>query len=718
MGNDANKKRKPGPYAISALFFLAVIGIGAFFINEISVFNEGFPLDLMTDLEYLVTFGLFLLAFLSYFCFGKKYFHYKEPWWLDILLFLFLLCGAVGIFLFPAETPFEKNDYVLVVGDMDMLRNFLSFFVSVLLMYTCFVLGPRCTRGNKVSLFAAAVLILLALAGIVYSLVCEWDVIASYFQPEGTLSSQVLKSFWNNRNTFGTLLLFAVASCALWNSHVPSLLWYFLILVFTFVEVFVLSKTSLILGLVVFAVYGLYRFIMTVRSRPVRNIAFLSTVLLGSVALILCIKTDVFSFLEPIPTYVRTLARSVKQFGTFDARIEIWETTLACLDTPIKVIFGLGYRNVNYVVGAFTYGRHDIFWTHNGIVDIIARSGIAGLILSTAILTYFLVCLFLQMRKENELSVTLLICALVLWVHGMTETTDFFLMDIKSISLVLLTFFPCLSDFYRAQTGIGKQERNYLDALSFPRKARYDIPPYRLGGILSFLLVVPATVLLGMAPAIRAHYGVSPFLIYPFLVTLLFAAFVLPYCVYAFLLLSKGKATLNILFSILFLALGVGLSFTPLHYGALLFPVLSLVYAFLRTHRLREAYGGPYFQKVFVPFFVYSLLASVFAFCLHFLLRFGGHSRYLVLLSALSTLFLFAFLFGGTRLGDLASYPFDKMLERFNTWNSLFMWKARMRIEQRRYEDSLPAYRRKEEHRRFKEEGTYIYPEMREKQGS
>ena len=58
------------------------------------------------------------------------------------------------------------------------------------------------------------------------------------------------------------------------------------------------------------------------------------------------------------------------------------------------------------------------------------------------------------------------------------------------------------------------------------------------------------------------------------------------------------------------------------------------------------------------------------------------------------------------------------MLERFNEWNSLFMWKARMRIEQRRYEDSLPAYRRKEEHRRFKEEGTYIYPEIREKQGS
>lgn len=718
MGNETKKTRKPGPYAISALFFILVIGVGAFFINEISLFNEGFPLDLMTNLEFLVTFGVFLVAFLGYLLFAKRQFHYKEPWWLDLLLFLLLICGALGIFLFPEQTPFPEKGYVLVVGDMDMLRNFLTFFASVLLMYTCFVIGPRCTRGNKVSLFVAAVLIVLALVGIAYSFVREWDVIASYFHPEGTLSSQVLKSFFNNRNTFGTLLLFAVASCALWNSHFPSFIWYVLILVFTFIEVFILSKTSLILGLVFFAVYGLYRFVMTVRSHPVRNVFFLLFVLLGFVALILCIKTDVFSFLEPIPTYVRTLARSVKQFGTFDARIEIWEDTIACLDTPIKVIFGVGYRNINYVVGAFTYGQKQIFWTHNGVVDILARSGVVGIVLTSAILIYFLVCLFLQMRKENELSVTLLISALILWIHGMTETTDFFLMDIKSICLVMLTFFPCLSDFYRSQTGIGAQERNYLDALSFPRKARYEIPPYRIGGILSFALVLPSTLLLTIAPAIRAHYGVPPFLIYPFLLTLLFTAYVLPYLAYAFSLLPKGKAAFSIIASILFLALGCGLSFTPLHYGALLFPIVSLIYAFLRTRRLRESYGGPYFQKIFVPFVIYSILSACFAFCLHFAMRVGGNSRYLVVLSALLSFFLFLFLFAGTRLGDLAGYPFDKMIGRMNLYNSLVLWKHRMRLLQRRYEDSLPAYRRKEEHRRFKRERTYIYPETKEKHGS
>lgn len=105
---------RPGPYFLSAVMFTLVLGLGAFVVNEVAFFNEGFPLTRMTDVEFYAAFALYLLAFAAYLVFGKYRFRYQEPWWLDALLFAFLCFGAVGIFAYPSETLLP-NGYLFVV---------------------------------------------------------------------------------------------------------------------------------------------------------------------------------------------------------------------------------------------------------------------------------------------------------------------------------------------------------------------------------------------------------------------------------------------------------------------------------------------------------------------------------------------------------------------------------------------------------------------------
>lgn len=693
----------PKPYFFSGFLCLLTLIVGAFFLNEVSFFNENFELSKMNDVEFLVTFVVFILLFVGYFLFAKTRFHYKEPIWIDIILLGVLITGFLGIWLFPEETPVGEVVYVVTLGER--IRDLLSMGVSTLLVYVVFVIGPRTTKGKQFSLVIAIFLVLLALSACVYSLIVEFDIISHFFRNDGSITGQVIQSYTNNRNTFGTLLLFALGATAILNTHRPNILYSLLFLVFCFFLFLTLSKTSLVLGAGFMGVYGLYRFFFTFPRHKFRNTLVLMVCILFVAAVLIMNFTSWLDFLGNIAAGTKNVFVNLTKFGSFQSRIDTWEVCFAALDTPSKLLLGMGYRNINYYVYALNFqALGHTFPTHNGLVDLFCRSGIVGASFFLVLLFYYFTCLALSIKKENHLSITYLLITFVFLFHAMTETTDFFLMDAKALGLALMVLFPVISMRYRDKTGIAVEERDFL--MSSPSKlpkVRYEIPAWRKMGIALFILAPFVFAFSCSGAAFGFYYDASLLLNRGFYLSVTLNYFLLPYAFYCGTFLRKNRGLYFTLLILFFLASIIPTIFMDGNLSILV-SLLALplpVFGGCFTRNARRGRHPNLFSHTFapylIPFIVSNLLCHILDGRMDALV-----SRYLCLLFALLGLFslLLSLSLGAVHRHCL--YPISHQADCAEMRVSLLVFKLSTKARNARYLSVLPPRIAKEEKAKIK----------------
>ena len=706
--------RKPSPYFLSSVFLCLLLGIGAFLINEIPFLNEGFSIAArMNDLEYYLTSTVFYIGFIAFVWFGKHRFHYREPVWMDFLLLGLLGCGIGGILLFP-ETLTLKTGYEYTFGQADRMRSIMAFIASVCMLYLCFAVGPRVTRGRRIALFCAFVLIALALSACVWSLIAEHEIIASFFSNLEQFPDVRLLSFTNNRNTFGTLLFFGVCACALWNEARPNFFWYVLMLVFELFVVLCLSRTAIFLSSIFALVYLFYRFFKTFKSHPLRNLLW-AVILLGSATfMVLGGYTNVLpEAFDGFNKFVHNLVENMESTATLDARISIWQGCIAELDTPARLWLGVGYRNVNSLNHALQTGTEGFTaWTHNGIIDILVRNGIAGLIFGGIFVLILLVYLALNARKKVGLYFTYALLTIMLAMHGMSESTDFFLMDAKSLVIVLLTFFPVFSDNYERLYGREAEDGAFYGSLSFPKKVRYELSATRKATVAFYILSPFALTFLAIANPIGAHYSIDILQSIPLHLAVLAVYFCVPYIAFALSFFErKGLAFVEGFFSILLCFAAIPVSLLPYGYYALALPLLSFIWMCSATRQARYGFNGKLFRHAYLPYVLIALTTMIAAHAFDSLFA-EMQSRYAIVASFFLPIVLSFFFLEATSLHEKAYYPYSLKEERSEIKAHIFLTKRALKAKQRRFQDSLRACDRRAERRRYKHNKTYLYPTM------
>lgn len=489
-------------------FLLASISVGV--LTEGIAFFEGWGVW-FEDWGYFLMCGIAFLLCLSYCVFAHVHFHIK-PAWIFLVLFLALLVGnTIAIATFPKSStlplissdPPEQVTYVL--EDIDRVRYVVSFGITCFYFYILWAIAPKCLRNSNVVLFVITGLLLLCFALIIYSWIAEWGLYMRYFDSNTDVFYETnISSFSGNRNTFGAIILFGIVSLGILQSRRHCWIHYVLIALFSLQEIFIFSKTCLIILAFYLPAFTLYRFVATVRYNPVRSCVCLSVFIHVCIAIAIAWAISVNamenSFFEKIGEMLKETIFSEKH-ETIDARGAIWKFLIEQLNNPLRIAFGLGESNMQWLLGPCD-GHGEFGFTHNGYLLQLAAGGVLRSVIYVALFGYVIFLYIRGFVRHRRGTFAFLLGFLAAHMHALTETTSFLETDGKGILISFIFILPFLIE----QRKVGVAEARAAQKET-PRLAK----PYTYALLGVSLLPLFASVLLYVARA--SSWNLMPFFI-------------------------------------------------------------------------------------------------------------------------------------------------------------------------------------------------------------
>ena len=459
QGKTLKPNLKSGKMTVTLLILLMLSLTLCCFLNESIAFFNNPNNKWMSDVEFFLAFAASFLSSLLYILVCHRYGKAKfKPHYL--ILFSALWIGNfIGVYMFPNIKTGVINRYTgyqqgfaYVISDMERLRFVLMFFMSCVNFYCLFALAPQVMRGKHSLnvLFSAVVFVTLFV--IVYSFATEYTVYLKYFDIKAEVGTgDYVASCFNNRNTYGTILLMGL--CCLGYMQCESRhWWYYLLMLFIFFCVMVtLSKTSILCSAIFLIPYMIYRFIQTVRFHPIKDIIALILIFGAIGFLIYARRSDIEILKNNILTklydnFLAALSRRVE--GTFmEDRTEIWYAIGDLLDTPMAKIFGVGDVNIYFLL-AYAFGKFDgpvpLYFAHNGFVHAFGAGGFLRLGIYFIVLFLFLYKAIKAALRHSTTAIASILIFLTILVHGMAETTGFLMPDTKGMVLLVFVYLPVL----------------------------------------------------------------------------------------------------------------------------------------------------------------------------------------------------------------------------------------------------------------------------------
>ena len=698
-----------GKMTVTLLILLMLSLTFCCFLNESIAFFNNPNNKWMSDVEFFLAFAASFTSSLLYILVCHRYGRAKvKPHYL--ILFAVLWIGDfIAIYMFPdiktgvinRYTGYQQG-YAYAVSDMERLRYVLMFFMSCVNFYCLFALAPQVMRGKHSLnvLFSAVVFVTLFV--IIYSFATEYTVYLKYFDINAEVTTaDYVASCFNNRNTYGTILLMGL--CCLGYMQCESRhWWYYILMLFIFFCVMVtLSKTSILCSAIFVIPFLVYRFIQTVRFHPVKDIIAL---VLGFAAigfLIYARRSDIDILRNNIITklydnFLSALSRRVE--GTFmEDRTEIWYAAGEMLDTPMAKIFGVGDVNIYFLL-AYAFGKFDgpvpLYFAHNGFVHAYAAGGYLRLGIYIIILVLFLYKAIKAALRHSTTAIASILIFLTILVHGMAETTGFLMPDTKGMVLLIFVYMPVLVEGKRTKS--LDTDEPFRGGIKF----RYSLSPVRKTALWMSFYIPFLIYALALSEPLTRVFATTFTSEYWYLIGSIFA---LTYPLAIFLSYSSRSWFLGVFVRFFLLALFFA-SFLILYYfnlpGLMLAPILAmplllaLLAGFHASHLSRGLWG-----KLWL---LYLVVASV-------ILSFVGFNHWTTfqanwfrtstptgtaLYIAFNALLYFVLL-GGTPLSRVLIYPLDQLILHIDEKISFYSRRYEVKVAKKNREYLTKRKRRK-----------------------
>lgn len=608
------------PYAFVFLCIFITCSIGAYTLENIAFintpngnFNNNLEFFLLLGVNVVVNFYLLHLL--------KKYFTFKINIFPLILFLLALIGNVISLVLLP--NPFTASlpsawggssvEISFTIDNITKIKYGLLFLLACYYGFMIFSVFPKVIKSSSSFTWLFYVGVFVCLFSIVYSLVTEWDVyVALVTQKDGYIGSAHVSSCYNNRNTFGTLLLLGIACLALIQSKRHSFINYVLMFVLYIELFFALSKTSIIIATVFIAGFFLYRFIIMIKPHPVRTI--IGTLLIcGVVACFLCfglLKTfgeDSF-FVTMLDNFIH--AFNIGDNLTFTARTKIWESIFNLMkDNPLALFFGYGeFSSLNILSSIFSNDPtgSGYFYAHNSVIQLIVSGGLIRLAMGITLIVIFLYKTIKNAVNHNRSAVTFILVFMAFCLHGFSESTFFFPSDTKGMALCFLIMLPCLTDYEKKEIDNNNERVNV--------KLRFE-PSLLSKTSLVISLLLPIFIFIGPffgnISSIPNQY--FPSLGTNFSILCLVSILYLFICLYLFGCLNKTRAIIYNVFAILImlscLVSNVLFNNKAMFIASLILEGAMLIFAFIRCQKYTYGHNKKGF---FLSLLYLSIFLSLF----------------------------------------------------------------------------------------------------------
>ena len=512
--------RKPGKQngiMYFAIFLLSIVSmaLGAFLGERVALFSEH-PTSLMNTAEFYATFALACSSVLALLLLIHRNFRIRFSWpW--FLLFFLLAIGNVSAtlcfgtrFIGTIVYRGETYPYDLTFTFEQRIQYVLCFGLACVYFYLFFAVLPKVlphTRWVRISCWLA---VILAASAIVYSFIAEWNIYQFLFDPTKTIPSYWAVSFTNNENTYGYLVLMGIVGLLILHNAKPRFRYWILILALAVFEVLTLSATAIVCATFLILSYGIYRFCVNVRIKPVRSVLLLLLMIGAAITLAILLFTDPFG---PGSTLAKLHAEITSYFGvrskTFSTRVATWNIILQTLDSPFAWEFGIGDFQSRLYLGALhvpTVDGPSLYPAHNSFMQCLIDGGLIRLGVYLVVLGRFIYLAIKRLGSHSRTAMALLLCFIALMFHGFMESTVFLSMDTKGFTSMIMLFLPLEIEAFKAAH--PEVDEYLLACKTDVRKIRYgyEYSPLRYAKI-AFFFLTPAFLLGTGVGAIASRLG-------------------------------------------------------------------------------------------------------------------------------------------------------------------------------------------------------------------
>ncbi len=440
---------------IITLFYLG-LGISLFVVKPLNLFAYN-----ITPEEYWPGFALGLACFATLLVLNRNRIRNdKKTLTIASLALILMALHAIRIFSIPSTSvtyamtrPWDEPIASVVNYSFSMSAKFMDLGTEVVFITTMVAIlfvEPLFDRRHFWAWAAPLAFLSLALISALYTF--RPDEIGKYEQTYSFLitlqgRSSPTMSFYTQKNVYGYFLFAGIMSAVVLNEkhNLPFVYWP--LLTFLYVMLLFSSCRTVIFMMTIFLpAYFLWDMFAGMAKHPIRNFAFLITVV---VFFSIAIGTFFYNlslgnaYLKNLVTNVMNL---VENDNTMKLRFHHWQIVIQLLDSPFRLVFGYGSNAGDDLSLAFQrlWMPFDLVRdSHNGYVDLLYRYGIIGVALYIALMAYMGVLIARIWKKEGvRAAMSYVFVFGLLAVYAFSESK---LLGLRNQGSLLLLLFPLLS---------------------------------------------------------------------------------------------------------------------------------------------------------------------------------------------------------------------------------------------------------------------------------
>lgn len=452
---DKSKKSK-FPYQIvivDILIFILMIGINVFSI----AFNFFTDCGLSETANLGLYLPLFIMIFtlLGFYLFVEyKFNHLKLNKIFLAFAIAIALSNLISVLIIPNHVFLPNNqemDITPFFRTYSILWGFVFALFPIIFMY----LFPR-----RVNSRGYVHLIYLGLIGfsvilILTSFILDKDSYAHLFENGffGLKYEDGIKSFLGHHNLFGYFMLLTIMVTIALHIRKKNWKWSLYLIPLVFFLLMSTSKICIALGLLVIFIHLISRVVLLAKKSKdnliITLLIFSFIVLIGTyVSVMMSFSTA--GILYDIKTFITNSFESAGK--TLESRSAIWSCSFQILNTNYwSYIFGFGgliYPKALCLVYGNNPGisEQNIYWAHNGVVELICQGGIILLLIYAALYVYLIYAAIKIYKKQPLFSFISLLFIFIFIVRSMFESSFLFGTGADIVATLVIAI-PVLNEY-------------------------------------------------------------------------------------------------------------------------------------------------------------------------------------------------------------------------------------------------------------------------------
>ena len=503
-------KRRPGKqrgvtYVLLFWSMFALVCMMGFFTEGIAFFSTH-PTSPMNDTEFFICFGVVLFCVATFTVLVHRNFKLGIHWgWLILFLGLFT-ANAAATFLFDSHITGTTTklgetwtyDYTFTL--MERIRYLCTFLCTSICLYMYFAVFPKIFHNTRRLHFFCYLCLGFVAVLIVYSLIAEWPLYATMFDPTKKWAVTEVRSLTNNPNTFGFCLLLAMFSVFILHNARSHWWWVVIMFLLGIWQLIIGSGSACLASWALIIAFVIYRFCVTLKYYTGRALFWMFLFVVAAITFAILIFAEVGGD----TSFFARLGKVLKSAQFSDTagrlRIDTWQRIIDSLNTPLKWVLGVGEPQCYYFLGLLENPSDagiSIYYAHSGFMHQLLAGGLLRLGLYLLLLARFVYLCVKGAKRHSRVAWPVFICMGALLLRSCFETTAFLGSDTKAITVYLLLVLPIEVDEFLAThpevKGYEEEARPDANKLYY----RYDMTPMRMAKIAFFFMTPISALMLG-----------------------------------------------------------------------------------------------------------------------------------------------------------------------------------------------------------------------------